>query len=193
MRYLPLSHHGFSSLSSILDDTHPSSRGTPQELELCLAPPQFFFFFPVKATGLKPKTCPPRLTSREATYAGQHSLSTSQGPMDSSQVPEHQYSSSSFRALSLIKRVANNRFGVDTEIDSVCGCMARLSTAKIIFAAALYWMSHIISSTASAPHSLQDWHAPSELTRFVFAETCTRRAGPYSTVSANPTSLYFQL
>ena len=171
----------------------PAREGRLKSSSFASPPPIFFFLFPVKATGLKPKTCPPRLTSQEATYVGQHSLSTSQGPMDSSQVPEHQYSSSSFRALSLTKRVANTRFGGDTEIDSVCGCMSRLSTTKIIFTAALYWMSHIISSTASAPHSLQDWHVPSELTRFVFAETCTRRAGPHSIFYANPTSLYFQL
>ena len=71
--------------------------------------------------------------------------------------------------------------------------MARLSTAKIIFSVALYWMSHIISSTASAPHTFQDWHAPSELMRFVFAKTFTRQAGPSSILSANPTSLHFQL
>lgn len=49
--------------------------------------------------------------------------------MDSNQVPEHQFSSSSIRALSLIKRVANLRFGVDTESNS-CGCMARLSVTS---------------------------------------------------------------
>lgn len=67
--------------------------------------------------------------SQEATYAGHHSISTSEGPMDSNQVPEHQFSSSSIRALLLTKRVANHWFGVDTKSNS-CGCMAPLSVTS---------------------------------------------------------------